>query len=257
MGAGVRAMTRLSIVTATYNRADKLKRNMDSVLRQDCHDIEHIIIDNVSDDGTEALVTAYQRTAPYRVVYIRERDHGMYEAINKGIRRAAGEWIHILNSDDVYASARSVSVMTRAEHAPFDLLCGAVLLTDSRTGKMTCVRPAVHERPGHFDFPHPATVIKRAFYEANGYYDERFKMVADSIFNARHYPKASYLLLDDVIVIMEMGGLSYQFSFRNVSEYFYYLLFYRNSPLADKMQLAKRHLAYLLKLRRQRVTARE
>jgi glycosyltransferase involved in cell wall biosynthesis len=245
-------MTALSIVTATYNRAAKLERNINSVLTQDCHDIEHIIIDNLSDDGTDQLVTHYQQMAPYRVIYVRERDSGMYQAINKGIRRATGEWIHILNSDDVYSSDRSVGMMTRKEHAKFDIVCGAVLLTDNQTGKTICLRPAYHEKLSHCDFPHPGTIIKKSFYETHGYYDERFKMVSDSIFNAQHYMKASYLILDEVLVLMEAGGLSYQFTVRNVCEYFYYLFLYPRFPLGHKLRLAKGYLAHLWYLERQK-----
>jgi hypothetical protein len=115
------------------------------------------------------------------------------------------------------------------------------------------MRPVVHAEPLHFDFPHPATVIKKTFYDTHGHYDERFKMVADSIFNARYYPEASYLLLDDVIVIMEMGGLSYQFTLRNMAEYLYYLLVYHRFPLADKMQLARGYIGHLLKRRKRRI----
>jgi len=240
-------MTALSIITPTFNRAGTLGRTLTSVLGQDCHDLEHIIVDNLSDDGTDRLVADYQRRAPYRVTYVRERDTGMYQAVNKGIRKSSGEWIHILNSDDVYASDRIVGMLTRREHACYDLLCGAVLMTDSRTGETIRYAPVYHEGRGLFDFPHPGTVIKKSFYEAHGYYDERFTIVSDVIFRARHYRKASYLILDEVVVLMGAGGLSTRYTARSLFESLYYVLFYHRASLPMKLKLVKGHLLLYLK----------
>ena len=95
-------MTKLSIVTPTYNNINGLKNNIASVAGQSLKDKEHIIIDNLSTDGTDELIDTYSKEVDYPVIYLREKDNGIYHAFNKGIKIANSEWIHILNSDDYY-----------------------------------------------------------------------------------------------------------------------------------------------------------
>ena len=104
-------MVKLSIITATYNNVIGLKRNIDSVLNKTFKDKEHIIVDNLSNDGTDLLVKDYAGNAGYPVIYIRERDNGIYNAFNKGIKAANGKWVHILNSDDCYYNDSSLAVL--------------------------------------------------------------------------------------------------------------------------------------------------
>ena len=91
-------MIKITVITPTFNRAIKLKRNIESVKSQTFLDIEHIIVDNMSMDGTEQIVKSYQQEASYPVTYIRERDTGPYEAMNKGkvqmIQQVRKGWNH-------------------------------------------------------------------------------------------------------------------------------------------------------------------
>ncbi len=84
-------MTKLSIVTATYNRINELRKNILSVANQSLKDKEHIIIDNLSTDGTDKLINDYSKEVDYPVIYVREKDNGAYDAFNKGIKIANGE----------------------------------------------------------------------------------------------------------------------------------------------------------------------
>ena len=223
-------MIKLSIVTPTFNRAHKLERNLDSVLSQTDNKIEHIIIDNLSDDDTPKIVEAYKKKASYPVIYIRKRDSGPYNAMNKGIKRARGEWIHILNSDDAYYSEKSIEYIVDKKNDQYDLLCGSIVVDKGDKGMITWY-PSYDEKINHYNFPHPGTVIKKFFYEAHGLYDERFRIVSDGIFGARNYSKARYALFDEILVIMDHGGLSSQKSWRNSYEYLYHLFVYHKFPL--------------------------
>ena len=95
---------RISIITATYNSERTLRNTLDSVLRQDYHGYEHIIIDGGSTDNTLAIIREYEPRFAGHLRWISEPDHGIYDAMNKGIRMAKGEVVGILNSDDFYAS---------------------------------------------------------------------------------------------------------------------------------------------------------
>ena len=92
---------KLSIVTATYNSAKTVRDTVVSVSNQSCCDVEHIIIDNFSNDETIKIVKKYSKKKTR--IYV-QNDRGLYDAMNKGIDLAKGEIIGILNSDDFYAN---------------------------------------------------------------------------------------------------------------------------------------------------------
>ena len=94
---------KISIITATYNSEKTLKDTLESVLKQTYTDYEHIIIDGLSKDSTMEIVKEYEPKYNGKLRYISEKDSGIYDAMNKGIKMAEGEVIGLLNSDDIYA----------------------------------------------------------------------------------------------------------------------------------------------------------
>lgn len=94
---------KITVITPTWNQAEYIRDTIESVVNQTWQEIEYIIVDNCSDDGTEAIVREYMDKYPY-ILYIREKDHGQAEAINKGLRRATGDIVCWINSDDFYYS---------------------------------------------------------------------------------------------------------------------------------------------------------
>ena len=92
---------KFTVITPTYNQAAFIKDTIDSVINQTHKDIEYIIVDNLSDDGTEGIVKSYAEKDS-RIIYIREADKGQAEAINKGLNRATGDVVCWLNSDDYF-----------------------------------------------------------------------------------------------------------------------------------------------------------
>ena len=96
---------RISIITATYNSQETIRDTIESVINQKYNNIEYIIIDGASTDSTLDLIRSYEENFKKALIdfrYISEPDNGIYDAMNKGIRMATGEWIGILNSDDWY-----------------------------------------------------------------------------------------------------------------------------------------------------------
>lgn len=94
-------LSKITVITPTWNQAAYIKDTIDSVINQTHKDIEYIIVDNMSDDGTREIVEEYV-SKDNRIVYIREADHGQAEAINKGIKAASGDIVCWLNSDDFF-----------------------------------------------------------------------------------------------------------------------------------------------------------
>lgn len=96
---------KFTIITPTWNQAAYIKDTIESVINQTHQDLEYIIVDNNSDDGTKEIVESYI-ASDSRITYIREEDHGQAEAINKGLDRAKGDIVCWLNSDDYYFDNR-------------------------------------------------------------------------------------------------------------------------------------------------------
>src|SRR5579872_6976684 len=101
---------KISVITATYNSSATVKDTLTCIRTQDHPDIEHLIIDGGSTDNTAEIVASY----PHVAKWISEKDNGLYDAMNKGIRLATGEIIGILNSDDIYVDASVLSDVARA-----------------------------------------------------------------------------------------------------------------------------------------------
>ena len=91
-----------SVVTVVWNNFSTIERTISSVLSQSFRNFEYIIIDGKSDDGTVEIIKKY--TSDSRVKFISEKDNGIYDAMNKGIKLSSGNFIHLLNSDDYYSS---------------------------------------------------------------------------------------------------------------------------------------------------------
>jgi glycosyltransferase involved in cell wall biosynthesis len=231
-------MVKLSIVTATYNRVNELKNNMLSVANQSIKDKEHIIVDSMSDDGTDKLVNGYIKEVDYPVIYIREKDHGTYDAFNKGIKKASGEWVHILNSDDYYFNNENLDEILNGDINDFDVLACAILVKYEEyfySESSLCV-PRYNDKIKHYNFPHPGIIIKKSFYEANGYYDTNYKIISDAIYAIQNFPKAKYLINDLPLVIMHSKGISNKISFVRTSERIKCLIFYYKYPFGYKIK---------------------
>ena len=104
----------ISILTATYNSEKTLRDTVESVLRQSCRDFEYILIDGGSKDNTVDIIKEYEPQFEGRLKYISERDNGIYDAMNKGIRMATGDVVGILNSDDFYTSDDALQKVAEA-----------------------------------------------------------------------------------------------------------------------------------------------
>lgn len=209
---------KVSIITSCYNREATIRDAIRSVLTQDYPDIEYIIVDGASTDGTQKAIEEIikNKSTHIDIKYISEPDSGMYEALNKGIRIATGDIIALLHSDDMMFDTHTVSdVMCEMERTECDFLYADGLFVDAeRTDKV--VRNWIGGRYSkwkvrHGWLPlHPTCYIRREVMEQLGLYDESYRIAADTDLLVR------YLLGNDLhveylkryVVRMRMGGLS-------------------------------------------------
>ena len=207
---------KISIITITYNSAKTLPRALASVHGQTYADIEHIIVDGASTDGTVELIKAYadnhSSAHPFAVKWVSEKDNGIYNALNKGIRMATGDVIGFLHSDDVLFAPDSIEHIAAAfENQETDVVYGD--LQYCHANRVVRHWQSNPFKPSSLKFgwmpPHPTVYVRREVYEQVGPYDEWFRISADydmllRIFTAGY--KTRYI--PEVIVSMETGGAS-------------------------------------------------
>lgn len=205
---------RVSVITVCYNSAKTIADTLESVHSQTYNNIEHIVVDGGSEDGTMDIVANVRETLG---PVISEPDKGLYDAMNKGIRMASGDIIGILNSDDFYESEGVVEAAVAAfqTDSTIDLVFGdVVFVTPPDMKTVTRFYSAGHFRPWKLRFgwmpPHPATFVRRTVYEQYGEYRLDMKISADYEMFVRWLSRAklNYHWLDRVIVRMRAGGVS-------------------------------------------------
>ncbi len=210
---------KISIITITYNSAKTLQRALESVQSQHYADIEHILVDGASTDGTLELIKTYANKVQRdkgqgtkEVRWISEPDNGIYDALNKGIRMATGDVIGFLHSDDVLYSSDSIGHIAMAfEQTKAEVVYGN--LQYCRGGKVVRRWQSNAFKPCSLAFgwmpPHPTVYVRREVYEQVGPYDDWFRISADYDMMLRIF-KAGYKThyIPEVLVSMETGGAS-------------------------------------------------
>jgi len=204
---------KITVVTAVYNRRETIGEAMDSVYAQSHADLEHIIQDGESTDGTLEIIET-RSSAQTRLVS--EKDKGLYDAINRGIRRASGDVIGLMHSDDFFASS---SVLSRVAAALDARDVGGVygdLQYVSSTDPSRVIR---HWRSGDYAAsklsrgwmpPHPTVYLRREIFENWGLYDTEFRISADYDAMLRYLARGGVRLayIPEVLVKMRLGGES-------------------------------------------------
>ena len=186
---------------------------INSVCRQNYKDIEHIIIDGKSTDGTLNIIRQNLNHISY---WVSETDRGMYDAINKGLEMATGDVVGILNSDDMFASADAVkSIVDCFETTGTDTVYGDLVYVDAcNTQKILRYWKGVSYKRSRFRYgwmpAHPTFYMRRELIEQHGVYENHYYTAADYEFMARYLflHKVSSQYIDTMLVKMRSGGIS-------------------------------------------------
>jgi len=206
-------MTKISIITTCYNRASTIRGAIESVLVQDYANIEYIIVDGASTDGSLDIINEYKNRV---ATIISEPDSGMYEAINKGIRAATGDLIGVVHSDDFLYDTHVISDIANAyENSHADFIYGDGIYVDfTNTNKV--IRNWIGGKYRRWKVKagwlplHPTCYISKKLYDSDGFYDEQYKIAADTDLLVRFLLKKDIKIdyLKRYIIRMRMGGLS-------------------------------------------------
>ena len=204
---------RVSIVTVCFNAQNTIVATLRSVASQTYRDVEHIVIDGGSRDGTLACIAEFGKHVQHLVS---EPDRGIYDAINKGICLATGDIVGILNADDLYADdtvlARIVKTM---QVESLDALYGDVEFFSPGKSKVTVRRfSSRHFSPATLAWgwmpAHPTLFLRRNLFDVYGLYRSDFQIAGDYELIARFFKgrKLKYKHLPEVLVRMSLGGVS-------------------------------------------------
>lgn len=214
-------MIKISIVTAVYNSCETVAAALDSALSQSDVNIELVVIDGGSTDGTLEVLQSYTDRLD---VLVSEPDRGIYDALNKGIQRASGDVVGFLHSDDLFADAGVLSRVAAAFAVPDVAAVYGDLLYVRRDSPEQVVR---YWRSGTFSGrrlgwgwmpPHPTLYVRREAYENYGLFDTSFRIAADYDFILRLLGRdgVGVHYIPEVLVKMRVGGASNR-SLRNIA----------------------------------------
>lgn len=200
-----------SIITVCFNSEKTIVNTLDSVLNQKFTDYEYIIIDGKSRDGTLKILREYERKFLSKGIsfhILSESDHGIYDAMNKGIKMAKGKYVALLNSDDTYETGALDLIASAIEaHPGFDIYHGMMRYVDGNQ---------VLKVIGNDDFnlknemiEHPATFISSTAYKNFGLYDTKYRLAADyDLMLKMKASGAKFFLVEHIIANYSVNGSS-------------------------------------------------
>jgi glycosyltransferase involved in cell wall biosynthesis len=212
----------VSVITVCRNSAGTIKDTIRSVLDQSYRNIEYIVIDGSSTDGTIDIIKSFGSRISK---FVSESDNGMYDAINKGIKISSGEIVGIVNSDDFFYDNKVIELVAESFKEPeLEAVFGdAVFVNPLNTKKKVRYYSSRNFNPGRFRFgympAHPSFYVRRVLFESLGYYKVNYTIAADFELLARflYVNKIKYKYLAIPFVTMRMGGISNKNVFSNLT----------------------------------------
>jgi glycosyltransferase involved in cell wall biosynthesis len=191
----------ISVITVVYNGAATLEQTMLSVINQTYKNIEYIIIDGGSTDGTIDIIKKYEKHLAYLVS---EPDKGIYDAMNKGIDKAKGDFVYFLNSGDYLFETTTLSKIVAKISNLYSIYYGDVYMTNIRKlywRKFSRFKLAVGNIC-HQSIFYPKSIYKKYNYVI------KYKVYADYYYNISVYPEVKFIYLNETVALYEYSGYS-------------------------------------------------
>lgn len=202
---------KISIITVCYNSEKTIEDTIKSVLKQTYKDYEYLIIDGKSTDNTVNIIKKYEDKFEGRLKYISEKDKGIYDAMNKGIKMAKGDIIGLINSDDILAHKDVFKKINDTfTNNNIDATYANLVVKDINMDK--AIRTYISKK-GNYKFgwypPHPTLYLRKEVYNKYGMFKLDYKIAADYDFMLRIMKnKVSLYYIPETFVYMRIGGVS-------------------------------------------------
>ncbi|MGC3947712.1 MAG: glycosyltransferase family 2 protein [Chryseolinea sp.] len=198
-----------SVIMTTFNAESTLERALDSIVSQTFRDIELIIVDGMSSDGTVTILDRYSSSISK---YIREPDKGVYDAMNKGIDASSGEWLYFLGADDwLFSTSVLEEVFRRVQTIADPLVYGNVkIVGDAKWARDGSVYDGEFDVSKLFkkNICHQCIFYSRRLFEEFGRFNINYKVCADWDFNHRCIAKVTSMYIDQIVANFSGGGSS-------------------------------------------------
>ncbi len=199
----------ISIITVLFNGEEYLEHATQNIANQIYTNIEYIIIDGGSTDKTIDIIKKYEENIDF---FISELDKGIYDAMNKGIKKAKGKYIGLLNSDDYYEPDAIEIITNKINTQPdFDFFFGNANIINEYIQKKKLQKSVNHKNiKKDFSIIHPTVFVKKETYTKYGLFDISYKIAADYELLLRFYKKnCKFLYINKTITNFRDGGMSY------------------------------------------------
>lgn len=232
----------LSVIIPVLNNVKTIERTIKSVLAQDQNGIEIIIIDGGSTDGTLEIIKKYNRQISF---WSSERDLGISDAFNKGIIRARGDLISILNSDDFWKINTARIVTSAALKNPSCCIYyGSIEFIDKSTMKRYQKKPNIKNMDSRMSLFHPAIFVRKDVYKRVGMYSLEYNYAMDCEWLHRCMNKnVSFFKINKVLACMSLGGKSDESFIKSLNEYKKSLI---DNKIASKLKSNYFFIKYLI-----------
>lgn len=194
----------LSIITINYNNHKGLRNTVRSVLSQTYSDYEYLVIDGASTDGSRDYLQSVNQQA---VKWISEPDSGIYNAMNKGIKKSTGRYLLFLNSGDQLNGKEALHNFIGHPGFGGDIIYGDYKFEDGEKRFPDTLYPAYFVKTS---LPHQSTLFKRSVFDEMGFYDESYRMGADRVFFIKCYLSERYRFqhIPVFLTVFDLSGLS-------------------------------------------------
>ena len=209
---------KISVVTITYNSEKTLEDTIKSVVTQNYDNLEYLIIDGGSKDKTLDIVNKYRDKI---AVVVSEPDKGISDAFNKGIRKATGEIIGIINSDD-FLMPNALETIAKFYDSTVDVYSGNVVFWNEDTGDEFSSTPEIkfEKLKLQYGVAHPARFIRKSAYEKYGLYGVEFRYNMDIDLLCRFYKRgAKFIHIDENLAKFRMGGTTADSIYKKKEDY--------------------------------------
>lgn len=207
---------KVSIITVCLNSEKTIEKTILSVLAQECEELEYIIIDGKSTDGTLEIVKKYEERIS---VVVSEPDAGLYDAMNKGIAYATGDVIGIINSDDWYEPDAVKTVLDIFKNSNAEVVYGQMNLIDGDRKVRVFIPEDIEKLRYKMVLTHPTVFIRRDVYSRYGGFDIKYKVCADYELLLRLYTKnVCFQYVERVLANFRTNGISSQMSMNTVND---------------------------------------
>lgn len=199
----------ISLITVVYNGETLLADTLRSGINQTYKNIELVIVDGGSTDQTVAIAKQF---SSHIGTLISEKDKGIYDAMNKGIKAAKGEWVYFLNAGDSFYDHKVLEDIFSEDRSEFDVIYAKVQTINEPTGinyingKPVTIKDFYHKYP----ICHQATFTRKSTFEAIGSYNDTYKIAADTEWFVRFFQSGrAALFIDRIVAYYDIQGASY------------------------------------------------